>query len=250
MFGLFQADLPIADRIWLTILALLAGGSIASSPLSKYIDDPISFGENLLLLFGQASLISIFILLLPISIIMILENEFKKKVDATREELLVKIEHFNPFHDRLMSFLSVAGYVAAIFWIKNDNYSPGIGAFGLALMLMAEVVTEWSNIYMHGYEYLELRKAKNNIEALIIKEENESKFKTKMNWTRIHAFLGDNNWELLEFSESFSLNRRKYKKGIIPQKWQRSLHYTTLLEFKAIHQKARTEEGKSQKNAS
>jgi hypothetical protein len=35
MFGLFQADLPIGNRLWLTLLAIVVGGSIAATPLAE-----------------------------------------------------------------------------------------------------------------------------------------------------------------------------------------------------------------------
>lgn len=219
MFGLFQADLPIGNRLWLTLLAIVVGGSIAATPLVEVASDPVSFGVNLLLLFGQATFITTAFLALPLLIVSIIEFEIKRRADKDRIDFFRETEEYNPLTTRALNYLSLVGYVASVFWIANNNFSASLGSFGLALFLFAEVIVEWREIYLSGYEYLELQKVKDTVKARLIREEKVEDFKVKEDWVTLHAYLGDNNWELIEFSKTFSLNRRDYRKGIIPQRW-------------------------------
>jgi len=219
MFGLFQADLPIGNRLWLTLLAIVVGGSIAATPLAEVASDPVSFGVNLLLLFGQATLITTAFLAIPFLIFGIIEFEVKRRADKNRIDFFRETEEYNPLFNRALNFLSLVGYVISVFWIANNNFSAGLGSFGLALFLFAEVLVEWREIYLSGYEYLELQRVKDTVKARIIREEKVEEFKIKEDWAVLHAYLGDNNWELMEFSKTFSLNRRDCRKGLIPQRW-------------------------------
>ncbi len=59
MFGLFQADLPIGNRLWLALLALAIAGTLAATPLASISSTPVEFVTNLLSLYGQASFIEL-----------------------------------------------------------------------------------------------------------------------------------------------------------------------------------------------
>ncbi len=239
MFGLFQADLPIGNRLWLTLLAIVVGGSIAATPLAEVASNPIDFGVNLLLLFGQATLVTSLYLVLPFAILGIIEFEVKTRADKNRNVFFLETEDYEPLYQRIINFSILAGYVIAVFWIADGNFSASLGSFGLALFLFVEVWSEWREVYMRGYEYLELQRIKNVVKARIIKEETVEKYSIREGWIEMHAYLGDNNWDLLEFSKSFSLHRRNYRKGLLPQRWLKSFPkaFASLLAKRSVRRR-------------
>lgn len=219
MFGLFQADLPIGYRLWLTLLAIVVGGSIAMTPLVEVASDPVSFGVNLLLLFGQATIITNFFLIIPSLIFNIIEYEVMRKAKKKQIDFFIETSEYKPFFNRILNFLSLVGYVISVFWIANNNFSTSLGSLGLAFFLLGEVLDEWRKIYLRGYEYLVLQREKDTVTARLIREEKVEEFKIKADWAILHAHLGNNTWELLEFSKTFSFNRRNCRKGLIPVRW-------------------------------
>jgi hypothetical protein len=104
MFGLFQADMPIGNRLWLALLAIVVAGSIAATPLAQATSDPISFATNLLLLYGQASFVSALLVTIPSLPIMLIEAQIKNRVDKNRPEFFIETEDYVPLWGAFLLF--------------------------------------------------------------------------------------------------------------------------------------------------
>ena len=156
MFGLFQSDLPIGERLWFTIIALVLGGSIASEILLESAKNPASFAINLLLIYGQAMIVTA-ILLTPLVVIMeVIELFLKRRTEKEISSFIKTIEKNIAITDRVADFLLLAGYVIVVFWISYGHFNKSVGALGLALGLVGTLLNEWGNVYLWGYEVIEL----------------------------------------------------------------------------------------------
>jgi hypothetical protein len=141
MFGLFQADLPIGNRLWAIILVLVISGALSSGTVTLS-EDPVTFVSQTLLFFGYIDVLSGLIMIGPVMIGQIIGFEvsrrrwkgstYKEAVSANRSDTLDEI-------------LSRVGFIIAII-IAIPNYGTTqmqvVGVIGLSLLL----IVEWLDI--------------------------------------------------------------------------------------------------------
>jgi hypothetical protein len=203
MFGFFQADIPIGNRLWLSLLALIVAGSMAGTPLALAKDDPVGVISDLLLMYGQATLIATFALALPLTPLMLLEDWIKERADRDKPRFYIETENYIPLWSRLTQFLILVFFLGAFVWTANGNFSRSVGALGLAFYLLAELLVEWRDVFLQGFEFLELRQSglsdqPSPIEARLIVDGKEWQYSISSDRMYTLAYLGNNAWEIVD----------------------------------------------------
>ena len=206
MFGLFQSDMPIGKRLWLLLLALVVAGTIASTPLAKVSADPITFTTDLLLLYGLGFLIeSLATNIIGWLIAYISTQRRRKNSKPQRPSFFVKLEV--PRHISYYVSLAISPFIFVIAVSKITPHfgtlSRKFGAFGLLLFLIAELLTSIKPAtHKDHHEFLSLRMiSRGEIKGHLADSRDEEFFDFKANWMKTLAFLAENKWEIVEYSQ-------------------------------------------------
>lgn len=236
MFGLFQSDLPIGKRLWLLLLALVIGGSLASTALAKVNESPLLFANDLLLLYGFGSLVESCVSGLVLFTVgaFVVGKQFTRY--KTREEYFYT-QTKNSIHwlGKLPLIISPIIFVIVVAKIAPSFENPALrklGILGLLLFLIAELLVDVGKVtdkYYHEFLSIQLI-GSDEIWGKLATSEEYKELHVKADWMKTLAFLCASDWEFVEYGDRSALLKRKRRMNLTGQ-------FLALLSQRYIKQK-------------
>jgi hypothetical protein len=200
MLGLFQGNLPIAQRLWVLVVTLVVAGTLAYTPIAETYRDPIDFTIELLLLFGQAFFITfwfLFILGIPVYF---LESEISYRAD--KSSFYRHVEVPERILEQLFSLVEPFIFVIVVAEISpnfGDTMSHFQGQVGLFLYLFSLLLGSIQHSTPKRHTYLLFEQISNNFsKAVIVTGSEKQLFTVTTDWFQALSYLGDNEWELVD----------------------------------------------------
>lgn len=218
MFGIFQADIPIGNRLWIALLAMIVASAFIPGSLDVFYTEPVAFAISFLFIYGQAALFAV-VLTSPFSFVPAVANVVRMFRRARPgDNFYYDAETRDTGGGGFQTLVFLLAFVGSVVWIADGNSSGELGTIGLILVLLVEVNYEMQRGARHSqYEYAEITRTGDQLPIAVTLERSglEKRYEIGDRWSKIVAFLGNNNWEFMALSENCAFVRRPLRKDMI-----------------------------------